>query len=66
MHAGIRVSVGKFQEVVAIEIGHLFTQPLVLQFIEIAVFSIMQLILAQFRMNFLREVVELSRYFLQL
>lgn len=37
MHAGIRVSVGKFQEVVAIEIGHLFTQPLVLQFIEIAV-----------------------------
>jgi hypothetical protein len=37
MHSGVRVGVGEFQKVVAIEIWNFFSHPLILKFVQITV-----------------------------
>lgn len=37
MHAGVRVRICEFEEVVTIKIGHVLSEPLVLDLIQIAV-----------------------------
>lgn len=39
MHAGIRIGVGKLEEIVTVKIGHFLTQPLILHAVKISVQS---------------------------
>ena len=64
MHAGVRVRVGKFKEVVAVEIGHLLPQPLVLHPIQLSIKG--KLLTTQLSMDLFAEVIQLTRYLLDL
>ena len=64
VHAGVGVGVGELEEVVAVEIGHLLPQPLVLHPIQLPIQC--QLLPTQLRVDLLAEVVQLPRYFLDL